>query len=338
MKSIQYKATQQVEVADKGVPELGAGEVLIKVAYAGVCGSDMIIYQGAHPRAKAPLVMGHEFSGTIVKGHSTLAPGTPVTVYPLVSCGTCAPCKNGYAHVCNTLRLIGIDFDGGMAEFVKVPEDKVMPIPVGFSLKLAAFIEPVAVGVHAVGRSGYKPGDSAVVYGAGPIGLCVAGCLQYFGASKVMVIEANPNRLKVAKELGFITIDATKDDIRAKVLEVTNGRNADLTFDCAAHPSVHATILDVLRVQGTSVVVGSYKKPPEVDLLKVEFKELTLVGTRVYERRDFEVAIAILQSGRVNFERLLTVAPPEEAPEQFRNLLSGNTDAIKMLFELEAQA
>jgi (R,R)-butanediol dehydrogenase / meso-butanediol dehydrogenase / diacetyl reductase len=94
----------------------------------------------------------------------------------------------------------------------------------------------------------------------------------------------------------------------------------------------------VLRVQGTSVVVGSYKKPPEVDLLKVEFKELTLVGTRVYERRDFEVAVAILQSGRVNFERLLTVAPPEQAPEQFSKLLSGNTDAIKMLFELAARA
>jgi len=338
MKSIQYKATQMVELADKAVPELDVGEVLIKVAYAGICGSDMIIYQGVHPRAKAPLVMGHEFSGTIVKGHSTLAPGTPVTVYPLVSCGTCAPCKNGYAHVCNTLKLIGIDFDGGMAEYVKVPEDKVLPIPVGFSLKLGAFIEPVAVGVHAVSRSGYTPGDSAVVYGAGPIGLCVAGCLQFFGASKIMVVEANPHRLQMAQQLGFITIDAASDDIRAKVLEATRGRNADLTFDCAAHPSVHDTILDVLRVQGTSVVVGSYKKPPEVDLLKVEFKELTLVGTRVYERRDFEVAIAILQSGRVNFERLLTVAPPEDAPEQFRKLLSGNTDAIKMLFELEAQA
>ena len=338
MKSIQYKATQQVEVTDKVLPEIGPGEALIKVAYAGVCGSDMIIYQGVHPRAKAPLVMGHEFSGTLVKGHSTLAPGTPVTVYPLVSCGHCEPCKSGYAHVCNTLKLIGIDFDGGMAEYVKVPEDKVMPIPTGFSLKLGAFIEPVAVGVHAVGRSRYKPGDSAVVYGAGPIGLCVAGCLRYFGASQVIVIEANPHRLEVARQMGFATIDAANDDIRAKVLDYTRGRNADLAFDCAAHPSVQTTILDVLRVQGTSVVVGSYKKPPEVDLLKVEFKELTLIGTRVYERRDFEVAIAILQSGRIDFERLLTVAQPEQAPERFRDLLAGNTPAIKMLFQLEPQA
>ncbi|MDR3221044.1 MAG: alcohol dehydrogenase catalytic domain-containing protein [Candidatus Accumulibacter sp.] len=335
MKSIQYTAAKQVEVGEKAKPEIAPGEVLIKVAYAGICGSDMIIYQGIHSRAKAPLIMGHEFSGIIEKGHSTLPPGTPVTVYPLLSCGHCQPCQNGYAHVCDTLKLIGIDCDGGMAEYVKVPEDKIVPIPAGFSLKLGAFIEPVAVGVHAVSRSRYRPGDSAVVYGAGPIGLCVAGCLSYFGASRVIVIEANPHRLDVARQMGFTTIDAAKDDIRAKVREYTQGRNADLAFDCAAHPSVHTSILDILRVQGTGIVVGSYKKPAEVDLIKIEFKELTLIGIRVYEWRDFETAVAILQSGRVDFERLLTVATPEEAPQQFGKLLSGDTEAIKMLFKFE---
>ncbi len=336
MKSIQYKAAQHVEVGEKAVPEIGPGEVLIKVAYAGVCGSDMFIYQGVHPRAKAPLVMGHEFSGIIEKGHSKLPKGTPVTVYPLLSCGHCDPCKNGYAHVCNTLKLIGIDCDGGMAEYVKVPEDKVVPIPADLPLKLAAFIEPVAVGVHATRRSGYKPGDSAVVYGAGPIGLCVASCLKYFGASQVIVIEANAHRLDVARQMGFTVIDAGKEDIKAKVLEYTDGHNIDLAFDCAAHPSVHTTILDILRVQGTGVVVGSYKKPAEVDLLKIEFKELTLIGIRVYERRDFDVAIRLLQSGRIDFDRLLTVATADEAPEQFQNLLKGSTNAIKMLFKLES--
>ena len=336
MKSIQYKSGREVSVGEKVLPEAGAGEVLIKVSYAGICGSDMIIYQGIHPRAKAPLVMGHEFSGTIEKGHSTLPSGTPVTVYPLLSCGHCTPCRNGYAHVCNTLKLIGIDCDGGMAEYVKVPEESVMPIPATLSLKLGAFIEPVAVGVHAVSRSGYKPGDRAVVYGAGPIGLCVASCLKYFGASQVLIIEANAHRLDVARQLGFTLIDAEKEDICAKVLEYTGGRNADLAFDCAAHPSVHNTILDVLRVQGTGVVVGSYKKPAEVDLLKIEFKELGLIGTRVYERRDFEVAIKILQHGAIDFERLFTVISPEDAPEQFQSLLNGNSRAIKVMFRLGA--
>ena len=333
MKSIIYKGAGEVVSEEKAVPAAGAGEVLIKVAYAGICGSDMFIYQGTHPRAQAPLVMGHEFSGVIEAGHPTLAKGTPVTVYPLLSCGQCEPCKNGTPHVCNTLKLIGIDCDGGMAEYVKVPADKVVEIPAGLNLKLGAFIEPVAVGVHAVRRSGYKPGDTAVVYGAGPIGLCVAACLSYFGASRVLVIEANPYRLEIARKLGFTPIDAAHDDILAQVKAHTGGLCADYAFDCAAHPSVQNTLMDVIKVRGTAVVVGSYKKPPEVDLLKVEFKELTLIGIRVYERRDFDIAARILASGTIDFEQILTVSAPEQAPQVFQDLLKG-TNAIKMLFKL----
>ena len=333
MKSIIYKGAGEVVSEEKAVPAPGAGEVLIKVAYSGICGSDMFIYQGTHPRAQARLVMGHEFSGVIEAGHPTLAKGTPVTVYPLLSCGQCEPCKNGTPHVCNTLKLIGIDCDGGMAEYVKVPADKVVEIPAGLNLKLGAFIEPVAVGVHAVRRSGYKPGDTAVVYGAGPIGLCVAACLSYFGASRVLVIEANPYRLEIARKLGFTPIDAAHDDILAQVKAHTGGLCADYAFDCAAHPSVQNTLMDVIKVRGTAVVVGSYKKPPEVDLLKVEFKELTLIGIRVYERRDFDIAARILASGTINFEQILTVSAPEQAPQVFQDLLKG-TNAIKMLFKL----
>lgn len=333
MKSIIYKGAGEVVSEEKAVPAPGAGEVLIKVAYAGICGSDMFIYQGTHPRAQAPLVMGHEFSGVIEAGHPTLAKGTPVTVYPLLSCGQCEPCKNGTPHVCNTLKLIGIDCDGGMAEYVKVPADKVVEIPAGLNLKLGAFIEPVAVGVHAVRRSGYKPGDTAIVYGAGPIGLCVAACLSYFGASRVLVIEANPYRLEIARKLGFTPIDAAHDDILAQVKAHTGGLCADYAFDCAAHPSVQNTLMDVIKVRGTAVVVGSYKKPPEVDLLKVEFKELTLIGIRVYERRDFDIAARILASGTIDFEQILTVSAPEQAPQVFQDLLKG-TNAIKMLFKL----
>ena len=333
MKSIVYRSAQEITVEDKAMPEIAAGEVLIKVAYVGVCGSDMNIYQGVHPRAKAPLVMGHEFSGTIVAGHPTLAKGTPVTVYPLLSCGHCEPCQNGYAHVCNTLKLIGIDCDGGMAEYVKVPADKVMAIPTTLSLKLGAFLEPVAVGVHAVRRSGYKPGDRVVVFGAGPIGLCVASCLKYFGAGQVIVVEANPYRLEVAAKLGFTTINAASDDVRAKVREYTAGVNADFAFDCAAHPSVQTLLMDVIRVQGTAVIVGSYKKPPEVDLLKVEFKELTVIGIRVYERRDFEIATQILESGTIDFDLMLSESAPDAAPGVFQDLLKGGK-TIKMLFKM----
>jgi threonine dehydrogenase-like Zn-dependent dehydrogenase len=149
----------------------------------------------------------------------------------------------------------------------------------------------------------------------------------------VIVIEANPHRLDVARQLGFTAIDAANEDIRARVRECTAGANADFAFDCAAHPSVQTVLMDVLKVQGTAVIVGSYKKPPEVDLLKVEFKELTVIGIRVYERRDFEIATQILQSGSIDFDRMLTESPPEQAPERFRDLLKG-TDTIKLLFKM----
>jgi 2-desacetyl-2-hydroxyethyl bacteriochlorophyllide A dehydrogenase len=333
MKSIIWKDVREVTVEPRPVPEIKDGEALIKVAYAGICGSDMNIYQGAHPRAKAPLIMGHEFSGTIEKGHPTLRPGTHVTIYPLLSCGHCEPCRNGYAHVCNTLKLIGIDCDGGMAEFVKAPVDKIVEIPKSLSLKHGAFIEPLAVGVHAVRRSGYKPGDTAVVFGAGPIGLSVASCLKYFGASRVIVVEASPRRLEVAQKLGLTTIDLTKEDIRAKVKEYTHGLNADLAFDCAAHPSVQTNLLEVLRVQGTAVVVGSYKKPAEVDLLKIEFKELTMIGIRVYETKDYGIAIAMMESGRIDFDLFLDEYSPDQAPGVFADLVKGS-NAIKVLFKM----
>ena len=224
------------------------------------------------------------------------------------------------------------DCDGAMAEYVKVPVDKVMELPKTLSLKLGAFLEPLAVGVHAVRRSGYRPGDRAVVFGAGPIGLCVASCLKYFGA-QVIVIEANPYRLGVAKKLGCTTIDAANESITDKVREYTKGINADFAFDCAAHPSVQTHLMDVLKVQGTAVVVGSYKKPPEVDLLKVEFKELSMIGIRVYERRDFEIATEMLQSGAIDFELMLSESSPDAAPEVFQGLLKGG-DTIKMLFKM----
>ena len=238
MKSIVYNNPQEIVVADKPVPKIADDEALIKVSYVGICGTDMNIYQGFHPRAKAPLIMGHELAGTIVKGIRSCPRVRPSPIYPLLSCGHCEPCRNGYPHVCNTLRLIGIDCDGGMAEYVKAPIAKIMKIPPTLSMKSGAFIEPIAVGVHAVRRSGYMAGDTAVVFGAGPIGMCVALSLKYFGAGEVIVVEFNPYRIGVAKKLGFTVIDGAREDVGARVKELTDGRNADLDFDCAAHPSV----------------------------------------------------------------------------------------------------
>ena len=335
MKRIIYTAPTTVVVDTAEAPLNPPGSTLIKIAYAGICGSDMFIYQGVHPRAKAPLVMGHEFSGTVVEGHPTLKAGTHVTAYPLLTCGTCEPCLNGTPHVCSSLRLIGIDCDGGMAGYASVPSEKIVELPADISLKAGAYAEPLAVAVHAVHRSGFKAGDRTVIFGAGPIGMSVAIALRAYGAASVVLLEANPYRLGVAGKLGFNTIDISRNTIADSLKAITGRTDADIVFDCAAHPSVQAEIMNLTRIRGTMVVVGSYKKPAEVDLLKIEFKELTVIGTRVYRQDDFRIAIDLLRKNQEAIESLITEFPPEEAPEVFRSLLSG-AEVIKVVFNMGA--
>lgn len=331
MKAIIYKGPNDVACEQTVEPEVNENEVLIKVSHAGICGSDLNIYLGVHPRAKAPLVLGHEFSGYVVNGDEQLPTGTKVCVRPLISCGKCSACESGNSHVCKTLKLYGIDTAGGMAEYVKVDTSKIHVLPNDFPMDLGAFVEPLAVGIHAVARTPFKIGDSVVVFGAGTIGLCVASVLKLAGAKQVIVIETNDFRINLAKDLGFTVINPKKDDVLNTVLKLTNQVGADIVYDCAAHPSVALQLTDLVRVQGTIEIVGSYKKPTEFKLLDIEFKELNIIGTRVYEARDFETAIQFIQQD-FPYKKLLTILPPEEAKQGFANALTGE-NVIKTIFK-----
>jgi len=332
MKAIVFEATQTVSLREKEMPEVPQGWALIKTSHVGICGTDLNIYAGSHPRAKAPLVMGHEFSGTIASGHPTLPEGTPVTVNPLLNCGTCIPCTTGQSHVCESLQLVGIDCDGGMAEYVAAPVERVVPLPQGLSFAMGALVEPVAVAMHVVRQGGYVPGDHVVVFGAGTIGLCVALALRSAGASQVTIVETNELRLQKAKELGFSTIHPQQENVREVVLSQTNGTGADFVFDCAGHQSVVPLLTDIVKVRGTIVIVAAYKKPTEVDLLKGMFKELTMRFVRVYTDKDFELAAQLLVQQR-DFEKIIThVLSPDEAKKGF-DLLTSHTDAVKVMYQ-----
>ena len=168
MKALVYAGPKKAELRDVETGEKKEGQIKIDVTYCGVCGSDIGIYLGTHPRAKAPLVFGHEFLGVAAEDGKRIKKGDRVVPYPLLSCGHCKACRNGNEHVCNTLGLIGIDVDGGMCESVYVDEDVLYKVPEGVSDKAAAVIEPLAVLVHAIHMSGFEPLDTAVVAGAGP--------------------------------------------------------------------------------------------------------------------------------------------------------------------------
>lgn len=312
-----------VAVEEVARPAPDAGWTLVDVAFAGICGTDLHICAGEHPRAQAPLILGHEFVGT-------LDDGRPVAVEPLLNCGVCAPCRTGRTHVCERLRLIGIDVPGGVAEQVAVPVERLIPLPGNLSLRRAALVEPLAVAVHAVRRSGLRLGDAVMVAGAGPIGLAVAACARLAGAGTVFVSEPAEPRRRVAEEMGFTVLDG--GDPGQDLRERTGGDGAAVVFDSAGHPAVAAAVARWTATSGRIVFVGIYGRPTPLDLQDVAFRELSAVGCRVYRRQDMETAVTLIADGRFHPEPLITSSVPlADAPLALEKMRSG--DELKVLID-----
>jgi (R,R)-butanediol dehydrogenase/meso-butanediol dehydrogenase/diacetyl reductase len=331
MKAAVYHGQNSLEVTTLALPQTPDGWAMIEVDYCGICGTDLNIYGGGHPRAKGPLVMGHEFAGKIAS-HPSLEQGTAVTVRPILSCGQCEACKSGYPHVCENLKLLGIDRDGAMAKYVVAPVEEIIPLPKGISTKVGALVEPLAVGIHAVRESNFKPGDQALVFGAGPIGLFTAVALRLLGAGNVIIVELQTFRQQKARNLGFEVIDPKQDDVKSTIKAIMNGSLPDLVFDCAAHPSVADILVDVTKIKGQIVLVGTYKKPTSLDLQSITFKEISIKGTRVYTQKDYAIALNLLNKD-FDFEQLIThEIPLEEIENGFKLLIEGS--AVKILVSI----
>lgn len=300
MKALRYLAPNVVETEDIERPVCAEGEALIRVHSAGICGTDLAIYSGKHPRAKAPLVMGHEFAGEIVSVHasevkSDLAVGDKVTAYPLLACGQCWACKNGFSHVCRDLKLIGIDRDGAFAEYVNVPVDLIFKYPDELTYDQGALIEPLAVGVHALEMAGKADWRTAVVIGCGPIGLLVAVCLRQTAIEELVISDINFQRLKRAQKLGFETFNSAEGELLDWVKERTKQEGADIVFECAGSETASLQICDLLRPRGKVIMVSVHKEPHHVNLREVSFKEITMIGTRVYTRSSFQKALHMIK-------------------------------------------
>ncbi|MBC7342127.1 MAG: alcohol dehydrogenase catalytic domain-containing protein [Clostridia bacterium] len=335
MRAVRYVAPETIKVEDIPVPSLGPGEALVKVAYTGLCGSDLPIYKGIHPRVKPPLVVGHEIAGTLAEinaeGYNECQVGDLVAVNPLLFCGHCQPCRTGNWHVCKTLGLTGIDADGGFAEYVKVPVHQLVKLNPEIPMDRAALTEPVAVAVHAIRRSKMQLGDAVAVLGAGPIGLLVAFCARLAGASQVLITDVSDFRLGVAKDFGFTPIDARQDAVK-QIQDLTGGNGADVVFEVVGAAPTAADMIQAVKITGTVVIVGVFKQPAPVDLRTVNFNELAIIGTRVYTDFDFRTAARMVyqypELGKIITSRL----PLEEAQQAFNLGLSAATsNALKVL-------
>jgi (R,R)-butanediol dehydrogenase/meso-butanediol dehydrogenase/diacetyl reductase len=316
----------------------GPGEVAIDVAYTGICGTDLHILHGAmDARVTLPAVLGHEMSGTISAvgvGVGGWSAGDRVTVMPLVWCGHCPACRAGYQHVCHNLDFLGIDSPGSMQSSWTVSENVLVSVPPTLSLEAGALAEPTAVAVHDVRRAGLRDGERAVVVGGGPIGILIA-CVARASGADVLVLELSEPRREFAGTLGLRAIDPTAGDVQALVAEWTGDAGADVAFEVSGAVVGIETAIQSLGVRGRLVVVGIHSTPPAVNLFRVFWRELTLIGARVYERGDFEHAVRLLDSGAIPAAQLITrIDPLGEVAAAFAELESGR--AMKMLIDCQA--
>ncbi|MBB3695244.1 alcohol dehydrogenase catalytic domain-containing protein [Sphingomonas sp. BK580] len=332
MLAARYMGPDQLRPELLERPVVRHGEALVRIDACGFCGSDLNIVAGTHPRARAPLTIGHELAGTVVelaKPDAHVAVGDRVTMFPLISCGRCYACTHGQSHVCRELKLFGFDRDGGMADFVRLPIASLMKLPETMSPAIGALIEPLAVAVHAVGRADLADVDVAVVLGAGPIGLLTALVASAKGIGRVVISDVSEARLELARSLGLEAIEAGAP-LLGHVMAITDQNGAGLVFECAGHPSSATEMTALARPRGVLVGVGVFKRPVSVDLQGVNFKELELVGSRVYTRDDFDEAIALASS--LPLDRIISHRfPLEDVENAFAQFRSG--DACKVLVE-----
>lgn len=338
MPAATYIGNNTINIVESIQRPPSPGDVQVDVAYTGICGTDLHILHGnMDARVTLPAVIGHEMSGRIsalgdgVRGWSV---GDPVTVMPLDWCGDCPACKAGHEHICHNLNFIGIDSPGSLQKQWNVPENVLVRLPESLRLDHAALVEPVAVAVHDVRRAEIKPGEKAVVIGGGPIGVLIATTARHAGA-EVIVLELDGDRRAMIEELGFEVLDPRAQDQIEWVNSWTGGAGADVVFEVSGAAAAVLGATALAKVRGRLVVVAIHPQPRPIDLQRVFWRELTILGARVYERRDFESAVTLLADGVIPAEKLITgTVPLERTSDAFIKLSAG--DAMKILVDCQA--
>ena len=302
MKVAQFEKKGSLRVIDKPLRALRDDEVLVKVEACGLCGTDIHIVEGTS-RSSPPVVLGHEYAGFVTdpgKNPRGIPEGARVAVDPNIACGTCPYCRRGLVHLCENLRALGVDIDGGMAEYCVVPSAQLHLLPAGLTAEESMFIEPVSCAVHGVVRAGIRTGDYVVILGGGTIGLVMLQLVRHGGAAAVIVSEPLEHKRKIAGDLGAsIVIDPARGNLRTAVMDLT-GVGADVVIDCAGTPATAGQALELARRGGTVEFFGvcPIGATIPVEPNGVYFRELTITGSYV-NPHTFGRAISLLRAGVV---------------------------------------
>ncbi len=307
MKAAILHAPKDLRLEAAPDPTPGAGEALVRVRAAGLCGTDLRIWSGERP-VRYPLIMGHEFIGEVVAvgaGVQHIKPGDAVAVEPNYSCGNCPLCREGHRNLCLSRTAVGIDVDGGFAELVKIPARCCWAAPRGLTSEQLLLTEPLAVVVRAVGRGAVRGGETAAVLGVGTLGLLAVQVLRS-RAARVLAVSRNDRRLGLARELGAEAVHSLSAGPGSEAARRFSGREGvDLVIETAGTPEAVGEAVELARPGGRVVLTGLPHEPSRVHFFWVVRRELTLVGSMIYQD-EFPEAMRLLETGAVKAAPLVT--------------------------------
>jgi L-iditol 2-dehydrogenase len=341
MRRVLIESVETVIVEEVGDLLPGPGEVCVKVAYCGICGSDVHAFKGKHPFISLPATPGHEFSGVISSvgaGVESLKVGDRIVCEPNLVCGTCFNCRAGRYNICDNLRVVGCQGVGAMADYILLPEGKVVPIPDSLSLRSAVFVEPLAVGVHAVRRAGDLFGKNVVVFGAGTIGLAVILCAKLAGAKRITAVDLLAKRLALSKKLGATdTVNAAVGNTVQKILSQKPFEGVDVVFECVGVEKSIRDSMAVVRKGGKVIVAGVFGSETNVKMADLQDREMELIGTIMYVRRDVVDAIDLLAGGVCDADDFITAEYPLPEAKKAFAVAENAEKNVKVIFQINPE-
>ena len=329
MKTARYYGIEDIRYEELPVPNCGEKDVLIKVAYAGICGSDLHIYKKGMFIQNIPETMGHEFSGTVIKTGSkvhSLQAGDRITANPMVTCGNCIACRTGHRGSCETLGFIGEVRPGCFAEYIALPQEDVIKAPPDIDLKKLALAEPLAVALNICRQAKPAPTDKVLIIGPGPIGLLTALALKNVcGLENPTILGRSPARLSIAKALGMKTTTQLGDD-----------SYFDLIIEAAGNETALSTAVAHALPGGKICVVSIFEDDFIFDINTIVAKQLSIIGCNVYETRHIQESTKLLADGIIDPSPLVTdTYDLADCREAFATLCSKDKKACKILFQME---
>ncbi|MHA1793876.1 MAG: zinc-dependent alcohol dehydrogenase [Promethearchaeota archaeon] len=348
MRRLYLPKKYEVEIQDIPATDPKENEVQVEIAYCGVCGSDVHTYKGLHPFVPLPATPGHEGAGIITKlgpgaEKSGLKVGDKVTFEPNLVCGECYNCKIGRYNICENLRVMGCQSHGMMQDLFTAPVEKVVKLPQDMSLKKAALTEPLAVGLHAVRRSGVQVGDNVVIIGAGTIGLSVLQFVKLAGAKNILVTDLIEKRLELAKKLGAThVVNASELPVHEyleKNPEIMGFEGVDVVFECVGVEASMNECLKVARKGAKIIVLGVFGKlVNNFNAAWVQDREFNIIGSLMYTMRDITDTMYSIYTGKVNVDLMITaIVDLDDGAKAFELADKDAKNQIKVLIKVKGE-